>query len=217
MEDRFTELRMARDASDYMKIANIVGGYGQVEFISLGGIFLPDADALHQPPAHDSTGYGRERPRDIWVCEVIPELVREISVPSEQLTMPRCLRWTFRGNKKKMLANVASSYSNEATGVVPPSPRGTRAARRPRKGSQSSWTLRNESDDEIPAVRKDIKPHIQEVVDRAVERLRGPVTRLRAKKLQGYLQCYVGKKLEDVGADFKQSKFVTVLSMEELN
>ncbi|KAH6831605.1 hypothetical protein C2S53_010580 [Perilla frutescens var. hirtella] len=47
--------------------------------------------------------------------------------------------------------------------------------------------------------------------------LRGPVTRLRAKKLQGYLHCYVGKKLEDVGADFKQSKLVTVLSIEELD
>ncbi|KAH6823976.1 zinc finger helicase family protein [Perilla frutescens var. hirtella] len=210
IELRFTQMRMARDAPDYVK----------VEFLSIGRIFLPNADALHQPPTYDSSGYGRERPRDIWACEVIPELALEIGMHSEQLTMPRCLRWTFsrpttdistllqgslrvvslvpspdetttpyyqsmqleggaqsvrfvspeKGNKKKMLANAASCCSTSAADIVGPSTRGTRAIRRLQKGPQASRALRDKLDDEIPAMREDMMPYIQEVVDQAVER-----------------------------------------------
>ncbi|KAH6778306.1 hypothetical protein C2S51_009618 [Perilla frutescens var. frutescens] len=162
------------------------GGCGAMELISIGCIFLPDVDALHRPRPQDSTGYGRERIWTVWAYEVIPELANEAGVHSGQLTVPRCLRWTFRlratdpatllqrasrvvmlvpspeetgtsyylslqlepgaqsvrfvparsGNKKKMLANVASCCSTLAEEVVPPSARGTRAARTPQKGRQ---------------------------------------------------------------------------------
>ncbi|KAH6836113.1 alpha/beta-Hydrolases superfamily protein [Perilla frutescens var. hirtella] len=54
--------------------------------------------------------------------------------------------------------------------------------------------------DEIETSTEDLNPELQ---------LRGPVTRLRAKKLQGYFQCYVQKKLED-GAESRQHNSVWV-------
>ncbi|KAH6755409.1 hypothetical protein C2S53_013450 [Perilla frutescens var. hirtella] len=171
----------------------------------------------------------------IWVLQVIPELARETGVHSGQLTVPRCLRWTFSrpatdpatllqrasrvvtlvpspedtgtsyylsmqlepgaqsvrfvpsrsGNKKKMLANAVSCCSISAGEVVPPSARGTRAARTPQKGRQatsrpSSSALRDEPDPDyisdavIPRVRElidtTIAPRVQEYVDRAIDR-----------------------------------------------
>ncbi|KAH6781719.1 hypothetical protein C2S51_007012 [Perilla frutescens var. frutescens] len=158
------------------------GGCGAMELISIGCIFLPDADALHQPPLQDSTGYGWEMIRAIWACEVIPELARETGVHSEQPIVPRCLRWTFirpvtdpatllQGNKKKMLANTASCCSSSAEEVVPPSARGTRAARTPQKSRQmtsrpSSWALRDEPDlDYIPGLRPSTEETAEHTVD----------------------------------------------------
>ncbi|KAH6776380.1 hypothetical protein C2S52_013941 [Perilla frutescens var. hirtella] len=44
--------------------------------------------------------------------------------------------------------------------------------------------------------------------------LRGPVTRLRAKKLQRYFQCYVQKKLEDDRIESEVCKLVNMTSIE---
>ena len=45
--------------------------------------------------------------------------------------------------------------------------------------------------------------------------LGGRVTRSRAKKLQGYLQCYLHNKLEDDGVEFRQYKLVSLLYVED--
>ncbi|KAH6812120.1 hypothetical protein C2S51_025882 [Perilla frutescens var. frutescens] len=133
------------------------GGCGAMELISMGCIFLPDVDALHRPHPQDSTDYVRERIRAVWACEVIPRLARETGVHSGQLTVPRCLRWTFSRpatdpttllrmrfvpsrseNKKKMIANAAACCFTSAEAVIPPSARGTKAAQTPQKGRQGT-------------------------------------------------------------------------------
>ncbi|KAH6774873.1 hypothetical protein C2S52_000148 [Perilla frutescens var. hirtella] len=223
------------------------GGCGAMELISMGCIFLPGVDALHWPCPQDSIGYGRERIRTVWACEVIPELASEAGVHSGQLTVPRCLRWTFRlpatdpatllqrasrvvmlvpspeetetsyylslqlepgtqsvrfvparsGNKKKMLANVASCCSTSAEEVVPPiSPRHqscsdttegssgdqkrSRSDRSQSSGEPSESFLQRDVDVVMPRVRElidtTIAPRVQEYVDRTIDRALGGLT-----------------------------------------
>ncbi|KAH6812366.1 hypothetical protein C2S51_026128 [Perilla frutescens var. frutescens] len=138
---------------------------------------IPEMDGKGSKQYHF---YGPIWALQVWACEVIPELASEVGVHSGQLTVPRCLRWTFRlpatdpatllqralepgaqsvrfvparfGNKKKISANVVSCCSISAEEVVPPSARGTRAARTPQMGCQvtsrpsSSRALRDEPD-----------------------------------------------------------------------
>ncbi|KAH6778008.1 hypothetical protein C2S51_009320 [Perilla frutescens var. frutescens] len=205
----------------------------------------------------------------VWACEVIPELASEAGVHSGQLTVPRCLRWTFSlpatdpatllqrasrvvmlepspeetatsyymsmqlepgaqsvrfvparsGNKKKMLANVASCCSTSAEEVVPPSARGTRAARTPQTGRQatsrpsSSRALRNEPDhtetgappptEDAPRSRRDRTPSsgeplesfIQRVVDRVMPRVQELIDTTIAPRVQEYVDRAIDRAL----------------------
>ncbi|KAH6786472.1 hypothetical protein C2S52_006024 [Perilla frutescens var. hirtella] len=169
------------------------GGCGEVEFISLGGVLLPGADAFHQHPPLQATGYRRERPR-LRVVSFVPS-PEELATPyfrSMQLQAgAQSVRFVLSRstNKKKMLANATSCCSTSAEEVVPPSARGTRAVRTLQKGHHatsqlSSQALRDKQNpEEIPGLRPPtedapeqelidttIVPRVQEYVDRAIDR-----------------------------------------------
>ncbi|KAH6804329.1 hypothetical protein C2S51_032576 [Perilla frutescens var. frutescens] len=253
MEERFKELGMARDAADYVKVANILfvyrmilcldqyryvdpwvwalaedverwnsfpwGAYSYQSLMHYIGLIPRTREAMGGKGSGQYHFYG-----PIWALQVIPELASEAGVHSGQLTVPRCLRWTFRlpatdpatllqrvsrvvtlvpspeetttsyymslqlepgaqsvrfvparsGNKKKMLANVASCCSTSAEEVVPPSARVTRAARTPQMARQAtsrpstSRALRDEPDHTEPGARpptEDALVHTADSID----------------------------------------------------
>ncbi|KAH6766317.1 hypothetical protein C2S52_017300 [Perilla frutescens var. hirtella] len=253
MEDRFKELGMARDAADYVKVANILfvyrmilcldqyryvdpwvwalaedverwnsfpwGAYSYQSLMHYIGLVPRTREAMDGKGSGQYHFYG-----PIWAFQVIPEMASEAGVHSGQLTVPRCLRWTFSlsatdpatllqrasrvvmlepsleetatsyymsmqlepgaqsvrfvpaqsGNKKKMFANVTSCCSTSAEEVVPPSARGTRAARTPQTGRQetsrpsSSRALRDEPDHTetgAPPPTEDAPVHTADSID----------------------------------------------------
>ncbi|KAH6819809.1 hypothetical protein C2S53_007316 [Perilla frutescens var. hirtella] len=129
MEDRFKAERMARDAPDYVKVANILFVYRMILCLDQYRVVDPWVWALAEdverwnsfpwdaysyqmlmhfiglvPRTRQAMGgkgsgqyhfYGPIWALQVWACEVIPELARETGVHSGQLTLPRCLRWTF--------------------------------------------------------------------------------------------------------------------------
>ncbi|KAH6776274.1 hypothetical protein C2S52_013835 [Perilla frutescens var. hirtella] len=251
MEDRFKELGMARDAADYVKVANILfvyrmilcldqyryvdpwvwalaedverwnsfpwGAYSYQSLMHYIGLIPRTREAMGGKGSGQYHFYGPIWALQVWACEVIPEFASEAGVHSGQLTVPRCLRWTFSlpatdsatllqrapspeetatsyymsmqlepgaqsvrfvparsGNKKKMLANVASCCSTSTEKVVPPSARGTRAARTPQTGRQetsrpsSSRALRDEPDHTetgAPPPTEDAPVHTADSID----------------------------------------------------
>ncbi|KAH6812040.1 hypothetical protein C2S51_025802 [Perilla frutescens var. frutescens] len=288
MEDMFKDLGMARDAADYVKVANILFVYRMIlcldqyravdpwvwalaEDVERCNSFPWDAysyqslmhyiglvprtrEAMDEKGSGQYHFYGPIWALQVWACEVIPELASEAGVHSGQLTVPQCLRWTFSlpatdpttllqrasrvvmlepspeetttsyymsmqlepgaqsvrfvparsGNKKKMLANVASCCSTSAKEVVPPSARGTRAARTPQTGRQATsrpsmhtadsidpespsraWGMKRSRRDRTPSSGEPSESFIQRIVDRVMPRVQEYVDRAIDRALGG--------------------------------
>ncbi|KAH6763177.1 hypothetical protein C2S52_020610 [Perilla frutescens var. hirtella] len=176
LEDQFKAQAIARDAPDYMKVANILFAYRMILCLDQnqavdpwvwamvedadrwnsfpwGGVLLPDADALHQHP-----------PLQLRVVSFVPSpeematlyfrsMQLQAGAQSMRFVPPRSM------NKKKLIANAASCCFSSAVDAVGPSAQGTRVARTPHKVRQgtsrpSSWALMDEPDpDCIPGLR----------------------------------------------------------------
>ncbi|KAH6761911.1 hypothetical protein C2S52_019344 [Perilla frutescens var. hirtella] len=129
MEDRFKDLGMARDAADYVKVANILfvyrmilcldqyryvdpwvwalaedverwnsfpwGAYSYQSLMHYIGLVPKTRKVMGGKGSGQYHFYGPIWALQVWACEVIPELASEAGVHSGQLTVPRCLRWTF--------------------------------------------------------------------------------------------------------------------------